>query len=214
MDKSVYGKLSAGSPQFRHSNIYIHTILMVLKKHRRPLTFKEIELETGISIERTHGLLELLEKNPKIVRKDAMLEFVPTFIIDTEDKLLSILKETDAEHGIHLEEILDTNSDTKPFIEALVEKGQAILLKDIDGSSTLFYNPLVIARASPAVAKLYEEVAVPEPRELARELSSAGLATKVVEKPIRKATASQRKKKYIRKIKITNTHLNKSELGM
>ncbi|KAI5187153.1 transcription initiation factor TFIIE subunit beta [Nematocida homosporus] len=214
MDKSTYGQLSAGNPSSRHSNIYIHTILTELKRHPNPVSFKEIEDLTGISIERTAGLLDLLEKNQKVVRVDKTLQFIPTYTIKHESELLDLLKKTNSAHGISLDEILEASSTTLPLVESLVQKGQAILLRDIDGSATLFYNSLPLKPASPAVIKLYEEVSVPESRELARELSNAGLATKVIEKPIRKTMSQQRKKRYVRKIKITNTHLNNAELGM
>lgn len=203
----MYGRLSAPAASSRHSNIYIHTILTLLKQHADPVSFKDIEKQTGISIEKTPGLLGLLEKNKKIVIQEKTLEFIPTYTVTTEDELLSVLKETKSEHGIPLEELLDTNSDTRPFIDALVEKRCAILLKDIDGSSVLFYNAVHIPQAAPEIIKLYDEVSVPEARELTRELSNAGLASKVAEKPARKAAPTQQKKKYIRKIKITNTHL-------
>ncbi|KAI5192452.1 transcription initiation factor TFIIE subunit beta [Nematocida sp. AWRm77] len=214
MDKSIYGKLSALPASSRHSNIYIHTIITLLKQHLEPLSFKEVEKQTGTSIEKTPGLLELLEKNKKIVIENKTLRFVPTYAISTEEELLSVLKETKSEHGIPLDELLDTNSNIKPFIDVLIEKNSAILLKDIDGSSILFYNSVHVSKVSPDILKLYDEVSVPDSRELARELSNAGLASKAVEKPVRKAAPLLKKKKYVRKIKITNTHLNEKELGM
>lgn len=214
MDQSVYGQLSAPAAATRHSNIYIHTILTLLKQHPTPLSFKEIEQQTGINIEKTPGLLALLDKNQKIVIRENTLEFIPTYTVTSEAELLAVLQATRSEHGIPLDELLDTNNDTRPFIDALVERRSAILLKDIDGSSVLFHNAVDIPQAAPEITKLYEEVSVPETRELARELANAGLAAKVAEKPVRKAAPTQPKKKYLRKIKITNTHLNEKELGM
>ncbi|KAH9385253.1 transcription initiation factor TFIIE subunit beta [Nematocida major] len=214
MDTSTYAKLSAGNPQNRHNNIYIHTILTVIKKHNRLVSFKEVEAETGINIERTPGLLELLKKSTRIEWEGKNLRFIPLHKIESEEELLEILKKTNAEHGIPVEEILDRSNDVKPFINGLIGKNQAIVLKDIDGSMSIFYNPLDVKNVSPEILKLYEEVSVPDSRELVNELLNAGLSMKTQEKPIRKALPAQRKKKYLRKIKITNTHLNNTELGL
>jgi len=214
MDRSIYGKLSAGSKAERHSNIYIHNIVTILKKHAKPVSFKEIEQEAGIDIEGTPGLLELLKKNKKIVREDRTLEYVPTYAISSEEELLSILKETKSEHGISLDEVLDTVENTRPYVDSLISKQRAILLRDMDGSCTLFYNGLDVKRASPEVQRLYDGVSVPDVRDLVRELASAGLSSKGPEKTVRKSVPVQRKKKYLRKIKITNTHLDNKELGM
>lgn len=215
MDRSTYAKLSAGNKSMRHSNLYIHTILTAIKKHNRPVPFKEIEVETGIDIEKTQGLLDLLTRNQRIVLTGRALKFVPLYKIESEEDLLEILKSTKSEHSLSLEELLDRSNDIKPFIDNLVEKNQAIILKDIDGSSTIFYNSKdEIRNADPEILRLYEEVSVPEPRELTKQLLNAGLSIKSQEKPLRKAIPMQRKKKYHRKIKITNTHLNSADLGI
>lgn len=215
MDRSIYAKLSAGNKSTRHSNLYIHTILMAIKKYNRPVTFKEIEVETGIDIEKTHGLLDLLIKNQRIVWVEKTLRFVPLYKIETENDLFEILKNTNSEYSLSLEELLDRSNDIKPFIDGLLQKNQAIILKDIDGSSTIFYNSKEdIINVDPEILRLYEEVAVPDSRELSKQLLSAGLSIKTQEKPVRKAVPMQRKKKYLRKIKITNTHLNNSDLGI
>ncbi|KAI5172401.1 transcription initiation factor TFIIE subunit beta [Nematocida sp. LUAm3] len=213
MDKSMYDRMSAGNPRLRHSNINIHTIITELKKKTDPVSFSEIEKETGISVERTPGLLDLLGKNKKIRIEGKALRFVPTYVIEKEEDLLKILRKTESAYGIPLEEITDTNNETRPFIDSLIKKEEAILLKDLDGSFSIFYNPVKIAKPSKEIQKLYEEVSVPDPRDLAKELTTAGLITKTIEKPLRKAV-TQKKKRYIRKIKITNTHLNNAELGM
>lgn len=210
----MYAKLSAGNPNTRHNNIYIHTILTTIKKYNREVTFKEIEAETGINIEKTPGLLDLLVKSQRIVYEKNTLRFVPLHKIETEEELLDLLKKTESKHGIPVDELLDRSNDIKPFIDKLIEKNQAILLKDIDGSTTIFYNALDIKNVNPEILKLYEEVPVPEARELVKELLNAGLTMKVQEKSIRKTVPVQRKKKYLRKIKITNTHINNSELGI
>ncbi|KAI5133848.1 transcription initiation factor TFIIE subunit beta [Nematocida ausubeli] len=215
MDKTTYAKLSAGDPSSRHSNIYIHTILTAIKKCNRPLSFKEIELETGINIESTPGLFDLLVKNQRLVIEGKTLRFIPLHKIESEEELLEILKKTNSEHGIPVEELLDRSNDITPFIDSLVQKNQAIVLKDIDGSSTIFYNSMNIKNVDPVIIKLYEEVSVPEPRELAKKLMNAGMSMNISqEKPARKAIPIQKKKKYHRKIKITNTHLNNRELGI
>ncbi|KAI5192364.1 transcription initiation factor TFIIE subunit beta [Nematocida minor] len=215
MEKSTYAKLSAGNKHTRHNNIYIHTILTMIKKYNRQVTFKEIEGETGIDIERTAGLLDLLIKNQRIVWEGKTLRFVPLHKIENESELLEILKKTNSEHGISVDELLDRSNDIRPFINSLIDKNQAVVLKDIDGSTTIFYNSLdEIKNVDAEILKLYEEVAVPETRELEKELLNAGLSTKTQEKPMRKALPLQRKKKYLRKIKITNTHLNNSDLGI
>lgn len=214
MDRSIYGKLSAAPSQSRHTNIYIHIVLTHLKKHDRPLSFKEIERETGISVGKTAGLLTLLQKNKKVRRQGDTLLYVPTYSIHSEQDLLGLLRDTRAAYGIPLEEILDSNTDTKPFVLSLLKKREAFSLKDIDGSVVVFYNPAQIPKASDDVLKLYEGVAVPDLREMSRELTSAGLAGKAQEKPVRRAAASQRKKKYNRKIKITNTHIDTLDLGI
>lgn len=210
----MYARLSAASPDTRHSNIYIHTILGALKKHNRPLEFSEIKEETGIDVEEVKGLLDILEKNKKIERKGRTLKFVPTYKISTEEDLLQIMKDTNAEHGIRLEDVLDTNVDMQPIVDALIKKGHVIQLKDIDGSSSLFYNPFQIPKASPEILRLYEEVAVPDERELLKELAVAGLSSATSERPVRKVVQTQRKKRYTRKIKLTNTHLANGDLGM
>lgn len=214
MNQSAYDKLSAGQSSARHSNIYIHRIITLLKQHTRPVAFGEIEKETGIGVKKTPGLLALLEKNKKLVIKDETLEYVPTHSVATEKELLQLLESTQSEHGISLEEILDANSDIMPYVQRLVSRGDAIVLRDTDGSSTIFRNAHKIPQASYAVQKLYEEIQVPDPRDLARELAEAGLASKAAEARTGKPAAAQRKKAYGRRIKVTNTHLNKSELGM
>lgn len=215
MDRSTYAKLSAGNRNTRHSNLYIHTILTAIKKHNRPVSFKEIEVETGIDIEKTHGLIDLLTKNQRIVLSEKTLRFIPLYKIENERDLLEILKKTNSEHSLSLEELLDRSNDIKPFINSLLKKNQAIILKDIDGSSTIFYNAREdIKNVDPEILKLYEEVSVPDPRELTKQLLNAGLYTKVQEKPLRKVLPMQRKKKYHRKIKITNMHLNNTDLGI
>ncbi|KAI5165595.1 transcription initiation factor TFIIE subunit beta [Nematocida sp. AWRm78] len=215
MDKTTYAKLSAGNPNTRHSNIYIHTILTTIKKYNREVSFKEIEAETGIDIERTPGLLDLLSKNQRIITEGKTLRFIPLHKIENEEELLEILKKTNSEHGIPIQELLDRSNDIAPFIDGLVQKNQAIVLKDIDGSSTIFYNSLNIKNVDPEIIKLYEEVTIPEPQELAKRLTTAGLSmNSAQEKPARKAMPIQKKKKYHRKIKITNTHLNNKELDI
>ncbi|KAI5180056.1 transcription initiation factor TFIIE subunit beta [Nematocida sp. AWRm80] len=214
MNKTTYDKLSAGNVAARHTNIYIHTILTTIKKYNREVSFKEVEELTGIKIKETPGLLDLLEKTKKVIIDKKTLLFVPTYTIVNDDQLLEILKKTECKHGIPLEEILDTNINTRVFVDSLIKKGQAILLKDLDGSSTLFYNPVIIERVPSEIYKLYEEIPVPEPREITRMLSSAGLAIKDQEKAIRKTPAVQRKKRFQRRIKITNSHLNTADLGM
>lgn len=210
----MYGRLSAGDPLLRHSNIYIHTILLELKKYPQGITLKEIEDKTEIQVSKIPGLLDLLENNKKIRKEGNIFKFIPTYRIETKEELLEILKQTNAAKGISLEEVLDSSNDVKPFVDELIAKKDAFLLKDIDGSSTLFYNPVKIKKVPPELLKLYEEVSVPDPRELVKSLSNAGLMAAAVEKPIRKAILQQRKKKYMRKIKITNTHLKNVDLGI
>lgn len=210
----MYDRLSAGNPFSRHSNIYIHTILLELKKHPKGITIKELESSTGIEISRIPGLIDLLENNKKIFREGSIFKFIPKYTIKKKEELLSVLKETKAAEGVSLEEILDSSSNTKSFVDELIKKEKAFLLKDIDGSSTLFYNPVQIKRASEEIFKLYEDVSVPEQRELVKILSSAGLITAETEKPARRTILQQKKKKYARKIKITNTHLNSTDLDL
>jgi TFIIE beta subunit core domain len=213
MDKSMYGRLSAGSPRSRHTSIYIHIILTFLKKRAGPVQLREIERETGISIEKTPGLLALLERNKKVRREGSTLVFVSTHSINSEEDLLALLRGTNSAHGIPLDEILDSSNNTKPFVLSAVRRGDAFALKDIDGSIILFYNSLSVKKASEQVQRLYEEVSVPDERRIARELASAGLAPSQ-ERPARRVSVAQRKKKYARKIKITNTHVDHLNLPM
>lgn len=191
----------------RHYNIYVHTILTLLKREGRVMGYREIEAETGINIVKIPGLLEMLLKNAKIQQERGGLLFLPTYVIKSEEDLLEIVKST---YSVSYEEVIDSLVDGKEVVDRLLEKRDIFMIRDLDGSAVLFYNCMKVKKASSDVVKLYEEVVVPDQRKIEKELTVAGLKmSSTQDRSVRKAiVAKGKKKRYSRKIKITNTHLD------
>lgn len=197
-----------------HLNSYIHRILELLKKEDRVFTFTEVQNSLGINIFSNVTLMRALRNNQKIQMDQHSLRFIPLYNIRSKADLLEILKECANNEGIEMSKLADSPIDIRPFVSELVSQGSLIILKDMDGSETAFYNGHVIAPADPGIRSMWHGIKVPSYHHILDELGSAGLKNaegQLVKKKI--IAKKEPKKRSQRRIKITNTHVKGLDLS-
>lgn len=197
----------------KHVNTFVHRILELLKKHDRPLSYEEIEEQTGINVLSNVQLVRALRINPKIAITHSSIQFLPSYAIRNIEDLLNILKEANGKEGIEMSKLLDTPVDVTPFIEELTREKRIIILKDMDGSEIVFYNELPNPGLKKEIRDLWADVKVPNFHDIAQELSESGLkgpgmSVLKKERPVRQSKL----KKGKRRVAITNTHVKGLDL--
>lgn len=192
----------------RHLNSYIHSIIQYIKKYENPVTFTEIKNNLNINLYNNPIILNSLKKNPKIVINRDSLQFKPKYDIKSIEDLRSLIKSTNSEHGIEVNDLLDCFCDIKNFLETLKASKKIFILKDADNSQIIYLNDYIIEKADDEIINMWNQVRIPDYADIKRELLNAGLKTGV-EEPKRKVVPESRKKvkRFTRKIKITNTHI-------
>ena len=197
-----------------HLNSYIHKILDLLKKEDHPFTFKEIYSKLGVNILTNMPLMKALRNNPKILMDRESLKFVPLFNVRSTADLAGILREKSGVEGVELSKLADSPVDIRPFVAELGAQGRIFVLKDMDGSEIIFYNPLTVAPASPEIAQMWGSIKIPNYHDIIEELNTAGLKNASSQTVKKKAVAKKEpKKRSQRRIKITNTHVKGLDLS-
>lgn len=197
----------------RHVNTFVHKILEVIKKHDHPISYSEIEEQTGINVLSNLQLVRALKANPKIAITPDTIRFIPTYEIRTLQDLIDIFKNVSGKEGIEMSKLLDTPVDVTPFIEQLETQGKIIILKDIDGAQIAFFNDQPIPETNQTVKDLWASIKVPNMNDVIQELGDNGLRGPEVQVLKNQKPAKQLKsRKSRRRITITNTHVKGLDL--
>eukprot|EP00866_Antonospora_locustae_P001834 jgi/Antlo1/1834/1900 len=196
------------SPPKRHLNFYIHTILNYLRERREPVSFLEIKEELCINLIINPSLIQSLKKNPRVEVSSNSLKFKPLYDLRKRADLEALL--TNAKEGIEYVDLVDSNPNIDEWIKMLSER--ILVLKDADESQVLFWNPLIVEKASSEVLELFHSVKVPNYTDLVSELKNAGLKVQKNEVTKKRPMLKIPGKKYKRKVKITNTHIKGLDL--
>ncbi|KAI5168475.1 transcription initiation factor TFIIE subunit beta [Pancytospora epiphaga] len=199
----------------KHLNSYIHRILETLRREDRSFTYQELQKELGINILANQLLCRALKNNPKIEIDRNMLRFVPLYNIRTVEDLRSVLLGAAANEGIEIFKLVDSPVDVQPFVEKLINDGDILTLKDLDGSEILFYNKYPgIRSASDEIRELWASVKIPSYHDIMEELGTAGIQSEygqVLKKRLIKR--KETRKRSQRRVKITNTHVKGLDLN-
>lgn len=192
----------------RHLNSYIHSIIEYIKKSEAPVLFTDIKERLNINLYNNPMILSSLKKNVKIKIERESIQFVPKYHIKTLEDLRDLIRKTNCEYGIEVNELLDCFCDIKQFIEHLKENNEIFTLKDADNSMIIYYNDYEISKADEEIVNIWNSLRVPDYVDVKKELAQAGLKTGS-EEPKRKIACDKRKKtkRFTRKIKLTNTHI-------
>lgn len=204
----MYPSHKYSSAPEKHLNSYIHSIISHIKQTAKPCSFTDINKNLKINLYQNPLILAALKKNPKIIIENDMVTFKPAYQILNKSDLLSVVKNARCREGIELNELLDCPTDINGFIAELISENKIFMIKDMDGSQIVFYNVLVMPKASDEVRELWSKVKVPDYQEVKRELKNAGLKSGNEEKTKKYVVENKKKvKRFNRKIKITNTHV-------
>lgn len=198
----------------RHLNSYIHSVINLLKKHDRPLSFEEIRRETSVDLHSNYTLLQSIKKNPRIVATHTTLMFKPLYSIRAVGDLRRVVRELNNEEGVEMSKLADSPVNISPFVEELRRRGEIIILSDLDGSEIVFNNEMQEAPVDPQIKSLWGQIRVPTYHDLIRELNTAGLKAESVENVKKKIVGKAKKgKRNRRKVRITNTHVKGLDLS-
>ena len=214
----------------KHFNTYVHKIIEIIKKEDRKFSFAEVEAKCGVKVV---NLTSLLKINPKISLENNFLKYVPEFDIKTKQDIINIVMN----EGIEMDRLSDCFVDVRKLMEISEPKPQHIgvrkrvknvlppimtddfiILRDLDGQEIVFKNEKIENLSSDdeslqKIKELYNSIETPNYQNVCDYLKERGIKTntQVVKKPILRAPA--KKKKYKRKIKITNTHVEGLDLN-
>jgi len=200
----------------RHLNSYVHAIVSLLKLVDRPLTAAEIRDKIRVDILGSEELLEALTNNERIeCLNNDVFAYKPLYRVRSKDDLLELLREKYRFGvGVEIADLREFYANVDESVQELIDSRQILCIKNKDGSQmSLYFN---IVRLESVVdeefRELWQNIQVPDDIDLQRELDKAGLKTMEVHdnrlpithlKPKKKAAP----KRFNRRVKITNTHL-------
>lgn len=198
----------------RNLNTYVHKILEYLKKLDRPASYKEIENNTDINIQKNGGLMNVLRSNTKLIFLNNSIQFVPTYSIKFVEDLLEIVSALKSKEGIEMSILEESPTNVREFVEILKAQNKVIVLKDMDNSEVIFYNEEMFPKIDDRIKAMWDSIKIPPHYDIVNELSQAGLKSnenQMVKKSriIIKPASS----KYKRRINITNTHVKGLDLA-
>lgn len=197
----------------------IHTFL---RSELEPFSSSEILQRTGVDIENTPDiLLSLTGDASKVIReKDGRWRWASKYQLRNFSHLLSLMSRSS--DGVNEKDLYDSYKGVKDDIAKLKKRDAIYELKS--GVRILLFprDPRLDLQISDDVKERYKGVRVPDAIEIHRYLVAEGLketddATGVmIAKPVARKRPSSRKesKRRTRKIKLTNTHMENSNIDL
>lgn len=193
-----------------------------LKTELIPYTSNEIFEKTGIDIDGSPDILTSLtgEKSGVIRDKKGKWRWASKYRLQNINDLISLMARSS--DGVGEKDLYDSYRGVKEDIKKLKKRGLFYEIKS--GSRIILFtrDPRLDVKVSDEVKKKYKEVRVPDPIEVHRYLVANGLkktddktGVKIAAPVARKRpSARQGGRRRNRRIKLTNTHMEDSNINL
>ena len=180
----------------------------------KPYTPDEIKLRVQIEIIPNTELFKLLVNNQFIVYVDGKFSYKSMFSMRNGDEFLEQLNKTP--DGIEWDNLKDIYSGIEQDLETLIQNKKAFRILNAETKTEVIYPN--DTRFSMNVAwefrELWDQVKIPDVVDLQKRMQQAGLTVSEQEKKTNKRPGPKQKKQRARKIKLTNVHLDSSQIDL
>ncbi|KZO97600.1 hypothetical protein CALVIDRAFT_562945 [Calocera viscosa TUFC12733] len=206
-----------------HINTQLVYAVRKLKEHGNPIRLEDLSIQSGIPLDANQELYELFVNHDRVIHdtKTNTFSYKPDFNIRNKEQLLTeITRHYKRGGGMSVKVIRESWPSALPAIEELGARGDVIITRTTKDNAprTVFFNEVPLDQGGGPVDKEFQDIwhaqKVPDEDVIMSELQSFGQQTASVE-IAPKFSGGIRKKgkkgaaKPNRRIKITNTHLNK-----
>ncbi|EJU00239.1 hypothetical protein DACRYDRAFT_23212 [Dacryopinax primogenitus] len=206
-----------------HINTQLVYAVRALKDHGNPIRLEDLSIQLGIPLDSNAELYDMFLQHDRVIHdtKTNTYSYKPDFNIRNKEQLLTeITRHYKRGGGMSVKVIRESWPSAIPAIEELAARGDVIVTRTAKDNTPriVFFNEVPLEQGGGQIDKEFQEIwnsqKVPDEDIIMSDLQSFGQQTASVEMTP-KFSGGIRKKgrkgaaKPNRRIKITNTHLNK-----